>query len=118
MVVAPVPFRLKDGREAVLRCLAAKDAEALLENYTKCVGETDFLLTSPEDLKDFTVDAEREYAAQLELTFIEGNSRARALYEKMGFRVVGVHPDAIRLADSAFKSEYLMSRKIDRSIAD
>lgn len=51
---------------------------------------------------------------QLELEFIEGNTRARALYEKMGFRITGVKPDAIRLRDGTLLNEYSMVRKIAR----
>ena len=49
---------------------------------------------------------------QMELDFVEGNSRARALYEKMGFRITGVKPDAIRLKDGTLLNEYSMVRKI------
>ncbi len=49
---------------------------------------------------------------QIELEFIEGNSRARALYEKVGFRVTGVRPDAIRLKDGRLLNEYTMMLKI------
>ena len=49
---------------------------------------------------------------QMELDFVEGNSRARALYEKMGFRITGVRPDAIRLKDGTLLNEYSMVRKI------
>ena len=51
---------------------------------------------------------ERNGVRQIELDFIEGNSRARHLYEKMGFRITGVKPDAIRLKDGSFKNEYMM----------
>lgn len=34
---------------------------------------------------------------------IRKDSRAQALYEKVGFRVVGVHPDAFVLKDGAMK---------------
>ncbi len=51
---------------------------------------------------------------QMELDFVEGNSRARALYEKMGFRITGVRPDAIRLKDGTLLNEYSMVRKIRR----
>ena len=51
---------------------------------------------------------------QLELDFIEGNNRAWALYEKMGFRVTGVKPDAIRLKDGTLLNEYSMIREIRR----
>jgi len=49
---------------------------------------------------------------QLELEFIEGNTRARALYEKMGFRITGVKPDAIRMKDGSFVNEYMMVKKL------
>lgn len=45
----------------------------------------------------------RPEVRQVELEFIEGNRRAQALYEKVGFRVVGVHPDAFVLKDDAMK---------------
>ena len=54
----------------------------------------------------------REGLTQLELDFFEGNSRARALYEKMGFRVCAVLPDAIRLADGRLLNEYRMILKL------
>lgn len=54
----------------------------------------------------------RPEVRQVELEFIEGNSRAQALYEKVGFRVVGVHPDAFVLKDGAMKKAYLMQLKI------
>ncbi len=50
---------------------------------------------------------------QIELDFIEGNSRARALYEKMGFRIVGLLPDAIRQPDGTFAAEYHMMLRMD-----
>ena len=49
---------------------------------------------------------------QMELEFAEGNSRARALYEKMGFRIAGLRPDAIRLKDGTLLNEYIMVRKM------
>lgn len=51
---------------------------------------------------------------QLELEFIEGNVRARALYEKMGFRITGVKPNAVRLKDGTLLNEYSMIREIRR----
>ena len=49
---------------------------------------------------------------QLELEVIEGNVRAIALYEKMGFTTVATLPDAIRLNDGTFLKEYTMVRNI------
>lgn len=57
---------------------------------------------------------ENENILQMELDFIEGNSRARALYEKMGFKICGVKPNAIRLKDGRLLNEYSMVRKVER----
>ena len=57
---------------------------------------------------------ENENVTQMELEFIEGNTRARALYEKMGFRIAGIKPNAIRLKDGTFLNEYYMLREIHR----
>ena len=55
-----------------------------------------------------------ENLIQIELEFVEGNTRARALYEKMGFRITGVNPNAIRLRDGTLLNEYCMIREIKR----
>ena len=55
-----------------------------------------------------------ENILQKELDFVEGNTRARALYEKMGFRITGVRPNAIRLKDGTLLNEYSMIREINR----
>ena len=55
-----------------------------------------------------------ENILQMELEFVEGNTRARALYEKMGFRITGVKPNAIRLKDGTLLNEYAMVREIRR----
>ena len=49
---------------------------------------------------------------QIELEFIEGNRRARGLYEKMGFRITGVRPDAIRRKDGTFLNAYMMTKRL------
>lgn len=55
-----------------------------------------------------------EDVSQIELEFVEGNARARALYEKMGFRITGVRPDAIRRKDGTLLNEYMMVKKLER----
>lgn len=55
-----------------------------------------------------------ENIMQIELDFVEGNARARALYEKMGFRIAGIKPNAIRLKDGTLLNEYSMIREIKR----
>ena len=57
---------------------------------------------------------ENEHILQMELDFVEGNTRARALYEKMGFRITGVRPNAIRLRDGTLLNEYSMVKEIRR----
>ena len=54
----------------------------------------------------------RNGVRQMELDFLEGNSRARGLYEKMGFRITGVKADAIRLKDGTFLNEYMMVKRL------
>ena len=49
-----------------------------------------------------------EGTRHIDLEFIQGNSRARALYEKMGFRIIAVKPQAICLKDGTLLDEYLM----------
>ena len=48
----------------------------------------------------------------VELSFIEGNTRARALYEKFGFRIVGSLPGVIKLKDGSYRDEYYMQYRI------
>ena len=55
---------------------------------------------------------QREGVTVMELEFIEGNARARGLYEKMGFRIVGWHPDAIRMEDGTMCALYLMQKNL------
>lgn len=50
--------------------------------------------------------------SQLELTFVEGNDRARGLYEKMGFRIFGEIPNAIRQSDGTMCKEIQMLRTL------
>ena len=58
------------------------------------------------------IAGEREGILQIELEFIEGNERARRLYEKAGFRITGTRPDAIRLKDGTLLNEYMMVKKL------
>ena len=48
----------------------------------------------------------------LELEFIEGNDRARALYEKFGFEIVGERPNAFKLKDGRLLKEYFMQKDL------
>lgn len=46
----------------------------------------------------------------IELEFIEGNERAKRLYEKFGFRVVSERPNAYKLKDGTRLSEIYMQK--------
>ena len=50
---------------------------------------------------------------QLELEVVEGNERAIALYEKMGFTVMAEHPDAFRLKDGSSRKAIYMRRPLE-----
>jgi len=52
---------------------------------------------------------------QLELEVFEGNTRAMALYEKMGFRIVAATPNAIHLPDGRVLKEFLMIREVEKA---
>lgn len=56
--------------------------------------------------------ARKHQILQLELEYIEGNDRARNLYEKMGFFCTGERPDAIRLKDGTMLKEIYMIKKL------
>ena len=62
--------------------------------------------------KMIAIAEKREGVTVMELEFVEGNARARGLYEKMGFRIVGMHPDAIRQPDGTLLALYLMQRPV------
>ena len=49
---------------------------------------------------------------QLELTYIDGNNRARKLYEKMGFCEVAQIPNAYHLKDGSVRSDIWMIKKL------
>ena len=56
--------------------------------------------------------ARKNGVEQLELEFVEGNERGRALYEKMGFVTVGEKPDAYRLKDGSSRKEISMIKRL------
>ncbi len=59
-------------------------------------------------MEELVAAARERGVAQIELGFIEGNERARGLYEKIGFQIYGEIPDAYRLTDGSSRREYLM----------
>lgn len=59
------------------------------------------------------IDAAKKRGTEIvELEFVEGNDRARHLYEKMGFRVISVRPDVFRFKDGSYHGEVYMQKRM------
>ncbi|MBO7574172.1 MAG: GNAT family N-acetyltransferase [Bacilli bacterium] len=185
MIIEQFDFLLKDGRRATMRSPRVEDSQELINYLVKATGETDFLLATPEECANYTLEYEesfiesainsnsaymlvchvanqivgtaridfythvktkhrarvavavlRDYwgqgigsrfftkmisiaeskpeVTQLELEFIEGNERAKALYEKFGFKVIGYVPNSIKQKDGSLLKEYLMIKEMKR----
>lgn len=181
MYFAPREIQLSDGRSAILRSPMSSDARCDIRCRMAVTTETDFLLSSPEDIcRDEALHASALSAAaedpntlllfclvdgeivgrmsakwkparkvrhrfrlgvsvmrkwgrlgiatalmnaaeeaahslgmlQMELEVMANNPRASALYEKLGYRIVQIKPDAIRLPDGRLIDEYLMMKKL------
>ncbi|MBQ7474380.1 MAG: GNAT family N-acetyltransferase [Clostridia bacterium] len=54
---------LKNGKKAILRNGDAPDGQEVFEVFNRCHGETDYLLTYPDE-NSFDPDAEAEYLAE------------------------------------------------------
>ncbi len=88
---------IKTGHRAVL-------AIAILKDYWNLGIGTAFF-------KELMAAAEANPACELvELEFVEGNGRAKALYEKFGFRMVSERPKAFKLKDGSYRSEFYMQK--------
>ncbi len=46
----------------------------------------------------------------LELEFVEGNERAKTLYQKFGFEVVSERPNMFKLKDGTYRKEFYMQK--------
>lgn len=119
----------QSDNEVMLVCLVdGKVAGNCQINWSKCIKTRHRASVAIALLKEFWnqgigtrffqelihIAEENKDILQIELEFIEGNSRARALYEKMGFRITAVKPNAIRLKDGTLLNEYAMIREIKR----
>lgn len=78
---------------------------AVRKNYW-CLGIGSALLNELAGL------ARERGVSLLELEFIEGNTQARALYEKLGFRIVAVRPDAYRTREGKPLAEFVMAKEL------
>ena len=170
-------FKLKDGRDAIIRPVTIEDAENLLNVHKQVVKEVHFLNAEPEDVAKITIEEEKQWLQRnidsknvcmllcevdgevvgscsvefndkvktkhygnigiqiiadycshgigtkmfeamiqegkrrkktlLTLSFLEGNKRGRGLYEKMGFRIVGMIPNRICLNNEYITLYYM-----------
>lgn len=53
---------------------------------------------------------------QVELEVVEGNDRAKALYERFGFQVTGKNIRALKFDDGSYRDEYLMIHILSNQI--
>lgn len=60
--------------------------------------------------EELIAEAEKHGTEILELEFIEGNERGRALYEKFGFETVCTRPRGVKLRDGTYRSEIFMQK--------
>ena len=49
---------------------------------------------------------------QMELEVVEGNDRAKHVYENLGFKVFGVRPNAMKYIDGTYANEILMIKDL------
>ena len=63
-------------------------------------------------MREMIAFAEKRCLLQLELSFMEGNTRAEMLYKKMGFTAVSENPNAYRLKDGNMKNEIFMIKSL------
>ena len=63
-------------------------------------------------LEEMEAFARERGVTQLELAYIQGNERARHLYDRMGFVETGRGPDAMRQRDGTLADEIFMMKKL------
>lgn len=106
---------LKNGKPCLLRSAGAADGPEVLEVFRLTHGETDYLLSQPEEIS-FTPEQEAEFLAkkeadprELELEVITENAAALALYESVGFTALGRNPRGMRARDGHWQETALMA---------
>ena len=93
-------LRFKSGIKTSHR---AEVAIAILREYWNLgIGSSMF--------SELISEARKRGAEIMELEFMEGNERAKRLYEKFGFRVVSEKPNAYKLKDGTMRKEYYMQK--------
>ena len=62
--------------------------------------------------RELIAAAEKHGTSILELEYIEGNERGKALYEKFGFAACSEKPNAFRLKDGSYRKEIYMQKQL------
>lgn len=62
--------------------------------------------------EEMVIQARNWKLEHLSLSYIEGNDRARGLYEKVGFLEVARIPDVYRLKDGSMRQDIWMMKKL------
>lgn len=65
MLIEEIEFRLKDGRNALIRSPRDEDVPEMLDYLRLSAGETDFLLRYPEECGDLTPEGEKAFFDQI-----------------------------------------------------
>lgn len=60
--------------------------------------------------EELIVAAQKRETEIIELEFVEGNERAKHLYEKFGFRIISEKPNAFKLKDGTYLKEIYMQK--------
>ncbi len=67
-------------------------------------------------LKELVAAARNRGTELIELEFVEGNDRAKHLYEKFGFHVVAEKPNTLKLKNGTYLSEFYMQKVMRKPI--
>ena len=136
MIVEPRELTLRDGRSALLHTPDAGQANALLQCARACFGNAQIDFSPMEKTRHRAVVAlcvrqscwglgvgtalftalmelARQRGVEISvLAVVEGNDRARKLYEKFGFAIVCEKPRAYKLRDGSYRKEITMQCRL------
>ena len=73
MIIKDIEYKLKDGRNALIRSPQDEDIQGMLEYLYISAGETDFILRYPEECNKYTVEGEKALFDRVNKSKIELN---------------------------------------------
>ena len=93
-------INFKEGIKTSHRAIVAI---AILKDYWNLgIGSSMF--------EELIAAAQKRETEIIELEFVEGNERAKHLYEKFGFRIISEKPNAFKLKDGTYLKEIYMQK--------